>query len=257
MVAAGSGCSRLGGKAVSSQKANAVSLQLARFDRLVDNGGVAGRLPPGALFCSMGADMRAAGIEPVEQKAFVFAMVGLHVDEDSARATVAERRRLAPWLDGAKERWSAVLRPYRHKGAVNWLDAASPGPIMELAPPPEAPKPLVVITSVGWNVTPDLDRARIADFGAGVASVRISMSGIDGLAGQHSVFFPGVIATDPITVSFWRDDESVRAFAFAPGPHRRQLDRYRELGTADRTSFTRCTVVESSGSWSGLAPLGL
>src|SRR5512140_1466148 len=113
---------RCDGSAVIMPKARAVSLHLARFDAMSANQGLVAPAPDGNLFCAIASDSRAAGTEPPAQQAFTFAMLGLHTDEDSARATVAARRTLAPWLDNAREVWSAVLRPFRHKGEVNWLD---------------------------------------------------------------------------------------------------------------------------------------
>jgi hypothetical protein len=89
----------------------------------------------------------------------------------------------------------------------------------------------------------------------GVNGVRMSMTGVDGLNSQQSFFLPGGIEYDPFTVTFWRDDDAIRAFAFAPGEHRHQLDRYHERRNADRTSFTRCAVIESHGTWRGREPL--
>jgi hypothetical protein len=112
----------------------------------------------------------------------------------------------------------------------------------------------VAITTVGWNPE-GLDLNRVRDFGAGVVAVRIGMTGVPGLHTQHSFFFPGVLAVDPLTVSFWRDEASLRAFAYGPGTHRRHLDRYRAENLADRTSFTRFRILHSAGTWHGRDPL--
>jgi heme-degrading monooxygenase HmoA len=82
----------------------------------------------------------------------------------------------------------------------------------------------------------------------------MSMTGVPGLKTQHSFFFPGVIERDPLTVSFWRDEASIRDFAYGQGSHRRQLDRHRADPLADRTSFTRFRVLHSAGTWHGHDP---
>jgi hypothetical protein len=96
---------------------------------------------------------------------------------------------------------------------------------------------------------------RVREFSNGVMSVRASMTAVDGLHSQQSFFFPGVLEYDPITVTFWRDSASLRAFAYEAGVHRLQMERQREQNLAHRTSFTRCSVVRSEGTWHGTDPL--
>ena len=95
---------------------------------------------------------------------------------------------------------------------------------------------------------------RVREFGAGVLAVRASMTGVPRLRSQQSFFFPGVLECDPVTLTFWRDEPSIRAFAYGQGSHRRQLDRHRSEGLADRTSFTRFRVLSSAGTWHGENP---
>jgi hypothetical protein len=83
--------------------------------------------------------------------------------------------------------------------------------------------PVVALTTSGWNVGEGLDMNR-------------------------------VLECDPITVTFWHDEASIRAFAYGQGSHRRQLDRHRAEGLADRTSFTRFRMLSSSGTWYGVDP---
>jgi hypothetical protein len=137
-------------------------MHLARFDRLLASEDPVCDDRPGVLFCQVGADSRAAGTDPASRDAFVFVLLGLHADEDSADRLVRERHAVVPWLDEAAEVWSAVLQPYRHKGKANYLMPAEPGKFFEppgLPLPPEAPT--VVITSVGWNAD-GLEPARFA-----------------------------------------------------------------------------------------------
>ena len=235
------------------QKAAFATVQLARFDEVRDGGDVDTSGRPGVLFCAVAADVRAAATEPASMRAYTFLILALHADEDSANRFVEDRRSLAPWLDGARQVWSGVLQPYRHKGEANFLDRAAPGLLFDtLAHPAPADAPFVAITSVGWVLGPNLDMNRVREFGAGALAIRVSMTGVDGLYSQHSFFFPGALTIDPVTVTFWRDDASARAFSYAPGIHRHQMDRLRPENLADRTSFTRCHVLRSQGSWPGL-----
>ena len=235
--------------------AQAVSLLLTRFDQLREAGRMAIDLPPGVLFCGVAADTRAAGTEPASQQAFTFVILGLHADIASAQALMDDAVIAFPWLAEAAETWRGVLQPFRHHGAANHLDPGHPGALFEaLAPAAEPAGPVVAITTVGWN-RDGLDMGRVREFGTGAMAVRMSMTGVPGLRTQHSAFFPGVLDVDPLTVSFWRDEASIRAFAYGHGPHRRQLDRLRAENLADRTSFTRCRVLHSTGTWQGANPV--
>jgi hypothetical protein len=189
------------------------------------------------------------------QQAFVFAMLALHADERSARVFLHERRSVAPWMDEAKESWGAALRPFRHKGEVNWVDPSSPGPVLNVGAAVAANVPFVSIGSVGWRTGPDLDMKRVLDFSTGAAGIRASMTGTAGLRSQHSLNFPGGLELDPVTVTFWEEDAAARAFAYGGGVHRMQMDRYHKLKTADRTSFTRAIALEAYGTWCGADPL--
>jgi hypothetical protein len=233
-------------------RAAIASVRLARFDSLRQAGPVSDGRAPGTVFCNVAADTRAAGTEPASQQAFTFLILGLHGDADSAQRFVTDR---VAWFDEAHEVWSGILEPFRHHGAANYLDRAAPGHLFESMTPADLTDgPVVALTTSGWNVTDGLDMNRVREFGAGVLAVRASMTGVPGLRSQQSFFFPGVVECDPVTLTFWRDEASIRAFAYGQGSHRRQLDRHRTEGLADRTSFTRFRVLSSAGTWYGEDP---
>ena len=236
-------------------KAAIASVQLVRFDSLRKAGPVPHGGGGGTLFCNVAADTRAAGTEPASQQAFTFLILGLHENAGSAQRFLADR---VAWLDEAQEVWSGILEPFRHHGAANYLDRATPGHLFEsMMPPDPADGPVVALTTSGWNAGEGLDMNRVRDFGAGVMAVRMSMTAVPGMHTQHSFFFPGVLDADPVTVTLWRDEASIRAFAYGQGPHRRQLDRLRAENLADRTSFTRFRVLHGAGTWHGRDPLRL
>ena len=232
-----------------------VSLHLARFDRLRAAGPVDPGERPGLLFCEVGADCRAAGTDPASREAFTFLVVGLHDSGESADRLVEDVITVTPWYGDAVERWSGVLAPYRTKGEANLLDRATPGRLFDpLAAAPGRDEPVVVFTTIGWN-RDGIDMARVQDIGTGTAAVRISMTAVPGLRSQHSFFFPGIIAIDPPTLSFWDDEASIVAWAHRQATHKRQVDRYRTTGNADRASFTRLTALSSNGTWYGRDPV--
>ena len=107
----------------------------------------------------------------------------------------------------------------------------------------------------GSDAVPCLAAARetwaaLLDFAYGVERVRASMDDVDGLHSQQSFTMRGS-HTDAITVTFWRGDAALRASAYRPGEHKFQLDRYRELETADCSSFTSLVALDQRGTWHG------
>lgn len=209
-----------------------------------------------ALFLAVGADVRASGAKAGEMEAFKFVLFGMHATEKGARLAVERHLDHAPWFAEAVETWSGVLRPFRHFGGANFLDRAQPGPCYECdAAKPQDSQPLVIMTSVGWEIHEGMDWDRIKRFSDGVAAVRIGMTAVPGLHSQQSFSFPGMLEIDGVTVTFWKDLASAMGFAYGPGLHRSKVKHQRETPDGDRTSFTRFTVVESRGTWHGVDPL--
>jgi hypothetical protein len=238
------------------EHAEFITLQLARFDLLRAVSDLRDVGTPGMLFSGIGADTRAAGTEPVSHLAFVFLIFGLHKDAASANHFLDARFAAAPWLRIALESWSAVLQPTRHKGEANYLNRDEPGPLFDILAPDLPPNaPFVAITTSGWNTGKGLDMNRVNKFSKGVFAVRTAMTAVDGLHSQQSFYFPRVLEFDQLTVTYWRNDEAASSYLYGPGVHRLQMDRQRDKKFADRTSFTRCTVVRSEGTWYGGDPM--
>jgi hypothetical protein len=231
------------------------TLHLARFDGLKTMRNIDVKPTSGEPVAWMvGGDEIAAGTKVGSQEASSWVAFGLHSEEESARVLVDAGVAAVPCLEEAAEIWSAVLQPFGHRGEVNWLDHESPGQAFSIDGEGRNRDPFVVVTSVGWTIDDRFDPSRAADFAAGSELVRRSMSSADGLHSRQIFNFPN-FAEDTVTITFWRDDAAMRAFAYRAGEHKVQVDRYRKLGTADRTSFTRFRVLESHGSWNGSDPL--
>jgi hypothetical protein len=232
-----------------------LTVRLVRFDHVHELRDIDGCSVGDSLWSGVGADVRAAGAPQGAATAYAWAAVGVFADESSARASFAAGPAAVPWATEASEAWTALLHPFSHRGEINWLDPQHPGSIFVTGDAPADGEPFVVLTSVGWDFGPDLDMDRVVDFGTGVGSVRSSMEDVEGLHSQQSFTIPGAGGFDPFTFTIWRDDAAMRAFAYRPGEHKQQMDRYRQLHTADRTSFTRLRVLDSSGTWYGTDPL--
>ncbi len=237
--------------------ASFITLQLARFDAIRANGGIAPGDFPGLVFAGVAADTRAAGTEPASQQAFVFAAYGYHADRASADRWIDSRKELLPWFAGARESWAGILQPFRQRGVSNHPDRAQPGlPFAEsalVAPPPEG-TPLAVVTTTGWTVTPELDLNRVREFSTGVMAVRMAMTGNPALHSQQSFFFPRALEYDPSTVTFWSSLKAMTDFAYGPGIHSHQMGKQADQHLADRISSCRCLFVRSEGTWYGSDP---
>jgi hypothetical protein len=232
------------------RQATTISLQLVSCETLRIAGDSNTENYPGLLFFNVGADSRAAVTAPASQQAFKFLILGIHDDDSSAISFIDNNRSISPWLNECSEVWSAVLKPFHHKGEANYVDVKNPGRIFfELCDSPGPNVPIVVLTTSGWNTSEGLDMNRVKEFSEGVLGVRASMTGVTGLHSQQSFFFPGVLAYDPITVTLWRDSISVGKFAYGPGSHQIQIEKQRTQNLADRTSFTRCKIIHSEGTW--------
>ena len=233
-----------------------ISLQLASFDTLRVPGACNLDKIGKPLFFEIGADTRAAVTSPSSQQAFRFLLLGIHEDEDSAHHFLDLATHISPWVGEATERWATVLQPFHHKGEANYLTPSQPAKLFEeLCESPGINTPIVVLTTSGWITGESLDMNRVKEFSEGVLGVRASMTGIDGLHSQQSFFFPGVLTYDPITVTIWRDSVSVGKFAYGAGAHKMQMDKQKVHNLADRTSFTRCRILRSEGTWHGSNPL--
>ncbi len=237
------------------QKASFITLTLARFGTQRE----AGQLTPHGddpIFAGIGTDSRAAGtwVAPgtsvPSKTAYKFGAIALHRDKESADSYYDARDKIFTWLADAKEVWSAVLRPIRHVGEVDFLDPVNPGLIYDCPAEAVPPGPLVVITTAGFVREGDW-KERALDFSNGVTAVRIAMTGMPGLHSQQSFSLEG---RDGFTVTIWKDFASVRDFAYGPGVHKDYHLRQRAGGFADRTSFTRCVVERSEGIWHGSEP---
>ena len=112
----------------------------------------------------------------------------------------------------------------------------------------------MVMTTAGFVVGPGFDMARVVDFRTNVDRIRIHAEAADGNVARQ-VFAPHTPGDDGVTMTVWRDDASMSAFAYRTGEHRDQIDRYKREQTADRTSFTRFRAVRTSGSWNGRCPV--
>jgi len=87
-------------------------------------------------------------------------------------------------------------------------------------------------------------------FGLDVNAQRARMVETPGLD-LELAFYASEFTTDAITFSIWEAEKAIGRFAYAPGPHRTQVDRFHAEKLADRSSFTRFRILDARGSWQG------
>jgi hypothetical protein len=184
----------------------------------------------------------------------IWCAVGLYQDRGDADAALDQRDDYLPFLPQAQESWHAFLKPIAHRGECNHLNKERPGEMFHIEG--EDPGgPLVVITTAGYNMGPDLNIERVIDFRRNVDQVRDAMRASDGNVAAQ-VFTPHTYGDDGFTTSIWRNDAAMFAGAYRPGEHRARIERHKGEPMADRTSFTRFRALRTVGSWNGADPAG-
>ncbi|MEZ5739045.1 MAG: hypothetical protein R3E68_05960 [Burkholderiaceae bacterium] len=152
------------------------------------------------------------------------------------------------------EEWHALVIPYAHRGGVKLRDEVQNDSAIKVAQ--EDPKgPLVILTTAGYTSRGPAELPRIIKFFAGIEAVLAFYSTHPGNLRLAHFLGAGVDGRDGLTMTLWRDDESMYSAAYQEGEHRRQLNIHRDTPLFDRSSFTRARVVSSKGTWDGLDPV--
>lgn len=209
---------------------------------------------PGALSWKIGPDWSASE-SGLRSGSRIWCGLALFTDLQHAEAAFEQSDTYLPDLAGAAEVWSALLAPFAHKGECNHLSRAEPGALFAVEPCDRS-GPLFVITTAGFHLRSRRDFQRVIDFRREVDRMRSVIDSSDGSL-AHQVFAPVLAEDDGVTMSLWRDDQAMFAFAYRPGAHRTQVDRQKAEQTVDRSSFTRFQLLRTRGTWGGADPARL
>ena len=169
-----------------------------------------------------------------------------------AQAAFENPQAHVPGLSEAREAWQALLLPTKHRGECNHLDSRVPGLVYE-ATERDPGGPLLVVTTAGFNLRSRGDFQRLIDFRRRVDRMREVIAAAQGSV-AHQVFAPQSPGDDEVTISLWRDEQSMSSFAYRPGSHSAELDRQVTHRTLDRSSFTRFRIMQAVGRWNGVDP---
>jgi hypothetical protein len=207
--------------------------------------------PAGALSWKIGPSGEV-GPDGYRLPADVWCAVGLFRELDAAKAALESSQQFMPFLDDAVESWHALLMPVMHRGECNHLDRDRPDTVFEVGNV-DPRGTCMVITTAGFQPGPQFRIERVIDFRRHVDATNAWLGTADGyLASQ--VFTPHTVGDDGVTMSLWRDDASMLAAAYRPGAHRAQIDRHKTQSVFDRSSFTRCRILDTRGQWNGRDP---
>ena len=209
------------------------------------------RRPESCAAWKIGPDGQAAA-DGSRKPSDIWCAIGFYRDLAAAEAAMDDAKHFLPFLDDAEEYWQVLLRPVSHKGECNHLDASCAGPMFETAG--DSGGPMVVMTTAGFDLGSGFDLRRVVAFRQSVDDLRDVVAGSEGCI-AHQVFAPHTRGDDGVTMSIWKDKDSMTAFAYRAGAHRDRIDQHKASAVMDRSSFTRFRPVRSGGTWGGSDPL--
>ena len=161
-------------------------------------------------------------------------------DSRSAAEEFLEQQLASPTaFAGAQVAYNLLLQPYRQHGAINWIDAARPGPIFHLGDDRVAPDGHVcVMTSFGAPK----DRESFDTFAARMREVMPRVEAAPGCRFATQMR-PADMSVDGVTFTAWQTERQMTDWAYGARQHREALQVQRQRPMASRTSFTRFRVL--------------
>jgi hypothetical protein len=167
--------------------------------------------------------------------------------EHAIEELIDESRQLADLAESIQ----LFLRPYMHRGHINWLDPISAGAGFEPHSKPAEISPVVDLTSGGFNAP----EAQMDGVGRTIAH---TVAVADNALKAHGLKFRRVFSLcerlgDPITFTVWDSEEDITKFAYQSGEHLNRVKPQLESELHfDRTSFTRFSIERAQGEWEGV-----
>ncbi len=168
-------------------------------------------------------------------------------DAEQARRAGANVSAAISRLPGVEEVCTLLLRAYRHKGELNWCHPDASVPAFDTTGHSPEPGPMVTLTSFGRPKSADAFK-RFATMMFGITE---DVSKARGLSANLQVF-PDGGELDGCTFSLWASERAALDWAYKGHQHLAALREQHSTPMAQRTSFTRLSVMEASGSWGGV-----
>lgn len=171
----------------------------------------------------------------------VYAILATWPSLEAARHAVEDAAVYRRWRDHAGENFTAYLSPVHAAGT--W-DGVAPFAAEKQA---ELPSPLAVLTRATIKL------GKVIEFWRHVPAVSDSLVDQDGAA--FAIGLGDIPWLHQVTVSIWPDVETMHRFAYRNGAHAAAIREAKARGWFKEDLFARFSVLETSGTWRGRAPL--
>lgn len=176
-----------------------------------------------------------------------YGLLGVWEHPDAAQRFIAESRLMRAYRRHAYETWTVWLRPMRTNGAWDGADPFATSGDKTSRTVKSARGPVAVLTRA--SIRP----AAVRSFWSHVGPTSRSLATAEGLLVATGIGeFP---VLRQATFSLWRDDASVKRFAYAHAPHRDVIALTRSERWYAEELFARFEPIASEGSWFGRDPL--
>ncbi len=170
-----------------------------------------------------------------------YAFLGVWASEEQADAFLRGSRLFAEYREHCSEMWTVYLKTLRSHG--QW---AGTEPFVPSVGP-------VAGSLIGVITRATIARKRLLRFWRHVPATHAPLQDQDGLLVRVGIGEWPV--TQMATFSIWREEESLRAYAYGHPDHLEAIRLTRELNWYSEELFARFRPYRSEGSWNGENPL--
>ncbi|RNI30540.1 spheroidene monooxygenase [Rufibacter latericius] len=149
---------------------------------------------------------------------------------------------LEDYRQHTEEQYTLALQPLQAHGL--W---SGQNPFTQETQPSPANAPIAVLTRASIRLT------KAIDFWKNVPKASKSLDHAEGLLASIGLGEAPFIRQ--ATFSLWRDETSMKAYAYRQAAHREVIKRTRSQGWYSEELFARFTPLSSKGTWNGVDPL--
>jgi hypothetical protein len=187
----------------------------------------------------------------IDAETDVYSHITLFEEKSSSDAIIDQLVEDAKHREGLAYSMQLLLRPFMHRGSINWLDPINAGEIFEAHRKPSVIGPVAVLTSGGFEA-PETQMERVGRTVKHTVMVAEDALRAKGLKFRR-VFSLCETLGDPITFSVWESEDDIAKFAYQPGEHLNRVQpQLKSEFHFDRTSFTRFSIERAHGEWEGV-----
>ncbi|MFK7951961.1 MAG: spheroidene monooxygenase [Ekhidna sp.] len=194
----------------------------------------------GQIFYKLMGSGKGVGFNPLPDWS-TYALLQVWQDERSADHYFQSADVYREYQDRSEEIWNIYMKNVGAHGEWDRMNPFEQSTIL-----PSNPTTLVLTrATIKWS--------RMIDFWRFVPKSHESLSTNEGLIYTKGVGELPIVQM--ATISLWKDEESVKRFAYESAAHKEAIRRTRELKWYKEELFARFKPYESLGSWEGVNPL--